>query len=302
MIKTKLKKPRGETVFIILMLAYPLAHMLFFSFYLNISNFGMSLFRYDGDRAIFVGFYNYQNVWQDLIEGGSIFYSIINSLTLLPINLCLLLPISILFSYFIYKKICGYRAFRVIFFLPSIMSIVTLVMAFKYMFDSSFGPMTLLFESLGLGKINWFGTRDSAYAMLALFNLWSGVGYQILLIQGAMLRIPGEVMESGQLDGAGMATEMFRLVIPLVFSNIATMALYSVMGIFTSFVVPQLLFGVGNDKYYTLALYIVKSTGAGGKNGQASAATIGTLITIIAGPLMIGLRALLNKLTPDVEY
>ncbi|MBR1968347.1 MAG: sugar ABC transporter permease [Clostridia bacterium] len=306
MSQVKRKKSKKDTIFIILMLAYPIVHMLFFTFYMNISNFTMSLYRYDGDKAIYVGLYNYINVYEDIfVDGGNIFASFLNSLSLFPPKFFIILPLSVLFSYFLYKKVWGYKTFRVIFFMPSIISMVTLVMAFKGMF-ADFGPVTMLVKSLGLESLipkgGWYGSRQDAYAMLNFFLAWSGIGYQILLIQGSMLRIPSEVIESGQLDGVGLMRELVQIVIPLVFSTIATMMLFSVSGIFTTFVQPQLLFGTGVGDRLTLPLYIVNSTKVGGKNGQASAATLGTLITLIGAPIMIGVRALLNKLTPDVEY
>lgn len=306
MSQKKIKKSKKDLLFITLMLAYPLAHMLFFTFYMNISNFTMSLYRYDGDEAIFVGLYNYVNVFEDIfVDGGDIFSAFLNSLSLFPPQILIILPLSVIFSYFLYKKVWGYKTFRVIFFMPSIISMVTLVMAFKGMF-ADYGPVTTLIKKIGLGGIipegGWYATREDAYAMLNFFLAWSGIGYQILLIQGSMLRIPSEIIESGQLDGVGIFREMVQIVIPLVFSTIATMLLFSVSSIFTTFVQPQLLFGTGMSDRLTLPLYIVNSTKAGGKNGQASAATLGTLITLVGAPLMVGIRALLNKLTPDLEY
>lgn len=306
MSQKKIKKSKKDLLFITLMLAYPLAHMLFFTFYMNVSNFTMSLYRYDGDEAIYVGLYNYVNVFEDIfIDGGDIFAAFLNSLSLFPPQIFIILPLSIIFSYFLYKKVWGYKTFRVIFFMPSIISMVTLVMAFKGMF-ADYGPVTMLIKNIGLGGIipegGWYATRENAYTMLNFFLGWSGIGYQILLIQGSMLRIPAEIIESGQLDGVGIFREMVQIVIPLVFSTIATMFLFSVSSIFTTFIQPQLLFGTGMSDRLTLPLYIVNSTKVGGKNGQASAATLGTLITLVGAPLMVGIRALLNKLTPDLEY
>ena len=95
---------------------------------------------------------------------------------------------------------------------------------------------------------------------------------------------------------------MFSIILPMIFSTVSTMILFGVMGVFTMFIQPQLLFGTTIGDRLTVPLAIVNMTKAGGKNGQSGAATLGVLLTLIGAPIMIALRAFLNKITPDVEY
>ncbi len=308
MAKTKIKrKNKGVTIFICLMLLWPLLHTCFFTFYMHISNLRLSLFRYDGSNEMFVGLMNYKNILDDIfVYKGNILDAIGNSFVILPVNLLIILPLATIFSYFLYKKIWGYKFFRVVFFLPSIISVVVLIMIFKYMFDENFGPVTLLLKSLGLesliGELGWFGTKESSYGLLAFYFVWSGLGYNILLLQGAIVRIPEEIIESGQIDGIGMTRELFQIVVPLMGSTISTMVLFGVSGVFTMFVQPQLMFGTSIGDRLTIPLYIVNMTKSGGLNGQAGAATMGVMLTIVGAPIMIFLRWFLNKITPEVEY
>ena len=300
-------KNKSVKTFIVLMLVWPILHTCFFTFYMHISNLRMSLFRYDGAEEIFVGFMNYKNILDDIfVFKGNLLAALGNSFMVLPVNIFIILPLAILFSYFLYKKIWGYKFFRVIFFLPSIISVVVLIMIFKYMFDENFGPATLLIKNIGLefimGDLGWFGTRRSAYGMLALYFVWSGLGYNILLMQGAIVRIPEEIIESGQIDGVGMTREICQIVIPLIGTTVSTMVLFGVSNVFTMFVPPQIMFGTSISDRLTIPLYIVNMTKSGGLNGQAGAATMGVMLTIVGAPIMIVLRSVLNKITPEVEY
>jgi len=288
------------------MLAWPIFHFLFFTVFINAMTLVMSFFRYSpmGDE-IWYGFGNYIGIVNSIIQGGSIGNSLVNSLSFLPLNLLIILPLSVFFAYFMYKKIWLYKTFRVIYFLPSIICIVVLIMTFRYMFDDVFGLVTNLLRSLGLESLipqgGFFGTRVSSYAMLWLYSLWGGLGHQLVIIQGSMLRIPKSVIESGKLDGVGIWREFFQIVIPLIFANIATLILFACMGVFNIFIQPQLMFGTGEDKA-TLALLVVMQTKGGNENAQAGAAALGMMLTVVASPLMILLRRFLNKITPDVEY
>lgn len=302
----KNKKQQSNSRFIIGMLAWPIAHFVFFTVFINAMTLVMSFFRYSpmGDE-IWYGFGNYTYIIKSILEGGSIGNALVNSLSFLPLNLCIILPLSVFFAYFMYKKIWLYKTFRVIYFLPSIICIVVLIMTFRYMFDDVFGLVTNLLRSLGLESWipqgGFFGTRVSSYGMLWLYSLWGGLGHQLVIIQGSMLRIPKSVIESGKLDGVGIWREFFQIVIPLIFANIATLILFACMGVFNIFIQPQLMFGTGEDKS-TLALLVVMQTKGGNDNAQAGAAALGMMLTIIASPLMILLRKGLNKITPDVEY
>lgn len=302
----KNKKQQSNSRFIIGMLAWPIAHFVFFTVFINAMTLVMSFFRYSpmGDE-IWYGFGNYTYIIKSIFEGGNIGNALVNSLSFLPLNLCIILPLSVFFAYFMYKKIWLYKTFRVIYFLPSIICIVVLIMTFRYMFDDVFGLVTNLLRSLGLEswipKGGFFGTRVSSYGMLWLYSLWGGLGHQLVIIQGSMLRIPKSVIESGKLDGVGIWREFFQIVIPLIFANIATLILFACMGVFNVFIQPQLMFGSGDDKA-TLALLVVNQTKGGNDNAQAGAAALGMMLTIIASPLMILLRKGLNKITPDVEY
>lgn len=304
--KIKQHGKTGEKIFIFLMLLWPLLHLAFFSGYMNISTFLMSLFRYNGGQSTFIGFENYASLFRDIAAGSDIVAAVVNSVLILPVNIFFILPLAILFSYFLYRKVWGYKAFRVIFFLPSIISVVIMVVAFKSMFNEEFGPMTLFLRAVGLdwlaGEGGWFGSRFQAYRMLWMYILWANIGYNILLIQGSILRVPQEVIESGMVDGVGWFRELVQIIVPMVFSTISTMIIFGAISVFTLFIEPQLMFGTSKAELLTVPLYIVNATKAGGDNALASAATIGVLITLIGAPFMITLRWGLNKITPEVEY
>ena len=140
----KRKKSKAEIIFICAMLAWPLLHFFVFWLYVNANTFYLTFFRFDTAH----GGYN----WIGLERFGDILNSIFvnpdaqiinfvrNSLTVFPVQNFIMLPLSLLFAFFMSKKVPLSGAFRLIFFLPSIISTVVLALAFKYMFDPTFGP------------------------------------------------------------------------------------------------------------------------------------------------------------------
>lgn len=303
----KKKKKNPHLKFIICMLAWPVFHLICWTLFVHCMTFSMSLYRYDEyNNPIRYGFGNYAGIFNDIAKGGPIVAAFVNSLSFLPLNLCIILPLSVFFAYFLYKRIWCYKMFRVIYFFPSLINIIIMIMSFKYMFDMNFGLITMLLKAIGLGGIipaqGFFETRFSAYAMLWLYSIWAGLGHQLVIIQGSMLRIPKSVIEFGQLDGVGIWREMFQIVIPIIFASLATMILFAITGIFNTFIQPQLMFGHYSADRYTVALSVIENTKQGNDNSRAGTAALGVLLTLISTPIMIAVRSFLNKITPDIEY
>lgn len=197
-IPRKSKMPLSKKIFIISMLAYPIIHFLVFWVYINFNTIIVSFqeFSFRTGGEVFVGFSNYIEFFEKFGTAGAqvVKYSIENSLWFFVFNNFILLPISILCAYLLFKKVFAEKVFRIIFFLPNIISVVVLTMAFKFMFDTNFGPIVSVMRSIGLGGLvpanGFFGEKGLAQIMIFAYCLWAGIGYNVLLLSGSVARIP----------------------------------------------------------------------------------------------------------------
>lgn len=309
--KEKIKKKKMSKVtvsFIIVMLAYPLAHFAVFWAYVNFNTIVLTFQRFDlsTGKYIFIGFENYVSYFKALFDSGnnSLMTAVTNSFLMFPFANFFVLPLTIIFSYFLHRKILLYKFYRVVFFLPSILSIVVLTMVFKFMIDSSFGPFDYLLKSIGLGKIipqgGWLANVHTAYPTILVFLLWSSIGYAIILLSGAISRIPESIFESARLDGIGNVREMTSIIIPLIAPTISTIFILNTIGVFTFFLQARLLTNGGpNGATGTISMDIINSVEAGLFNW---AATEGVIFSLLAIPLILILKQVLEKILPSVEY
>ena len=306
-IKKKSKFRRSAIIFLCVMLAIPMVNLCL-SLYVQISVFPLSFQDFDIQSGTYkwVGFRNYIRLFQEFVQVGSIFpIAVRNSLLFFVLNNFVLLPISVTFSFFLTKRMPLANFFRVIFFLPSIISAVVLTMLFVFMFDGSIGFMSSIFESLGMGGIipefGWFGDSNSAIVLLLIYCFWTGIGGNILLLSGAISRIPPEVIEVGRIEGLKYWGELFRVVFPLIGSTIAVLFMQGVTVIFTMFLPVKLITNGGpQGSTYTLALYVTNAIRDDGN--LTSGATVGIILTIVGTPIIIGVRRLMEKVFPDCEY
>ena len=120
-----------QTIFIVSMLAYPVIHFLVFWVYVNFDAILLTFQRYilmDENfnfinDYVFVGVDNYRIVINKIMQDAYTRDTIVNSLLYFPLTCFVSLPLSIVFSYFIFKKVKLSNMFKVIFYLPSIIPV-----------------------------------------------------------------------------------------------------------------------------------------------------------------------------------
>lgn len=290
-------------IFVYGLLLLPVLWSAVFIVYANINTVVLSFqrFGFEGDFTL----YNYERFWFDLQNNTAWNSSIKNSLLYFVYNDFIAFPIALVFSFVIYKKIPFGKAFRALFFLPSIISIVALVLVYRYTFDANpkIGMvMNLMTEVLGVdpAEIPMF-LADPKYAMrmVYIFTIWSGLGYNILLLSGAMSRIPSEIMESAQIDGAGYIRELFIITIPLIWNTLSMLLITSPTIIFAMFLHPMLVTPSGDiSQTFTFAWLMFNEV----TRNIYYAAAIGVILAVAGTALVMLIKYLTEKVYQDIEF
>ncbi len=285
----------------------PILHFLIFTVYVNMDTIALSFQKYDRltDSYKWVKLQNYKEFFKSFSAPGSVMGKAVrNSLLFFVVNDFIILPIAFFAAFFMYKKMPLANTYRVLFFLPSIISVVVLTMLYSFMFDSRIGIIDGILTGLGLGEkipsFGWFGDKKTAMPVVLGYCIWAGIGSNVVLISGAMSRIPTEMVEAGKLDGLSLFKEMVRVTLPLTGSLLATLMMMGVPVIFTLFLQPQLLTNGGPDgETYTIALYIVNAIR--GDNNLTMGAAVGVLCALIGTPLVIMIRKIVEVTFPVYE-
>lgn len=296
----------GRKIFIASILAYPILHILVFKIFMNASSIALAFQKVNvfGEYS-FNSFNNFEELFSKISESATGYKdAIVNSILFFPLDTCVILPTSVVCAYYLFKKVPGAKIFRVVFFLPSIISIVALTLCYKFMLDYTLGPIPNLLRSMGLES--WLPAEGFTSAKLSIarpvvfiYCLWAGIGYNVLLVQGAVSRIPSSLFESARLDGCGMWKEFSSIVVPCSMETIMSMFLLGCSTPFTIFLQPKLI--TGDNGMKTINSLIVAGT-QGTAMKQIEAATWGFIFLLIGVPFVLFCRWGLRKLTPEVEY
>lgn len=283
------------------MLAIPLIHFAIFFVYVNIDSVLMSFQKFNVSEMKFVWtFDNYARFWRELTSPTmhSLRNAILNS-TLFGLNDILLVLISLVLSYFFFKKIRGRSFFRIIFFLPSIISIVIYTMAYKFMFQQNTGPINQLIKAFGGEPPMWFNEEKLTLLLVMVYCLWVGTGYNILIFGGAMANLNSEVIEYAKLDGVGMFRELFQIILPMIWPTLSVAFLGSVTTVFTLFIQVQLL-TLGSSTFSVKTIAYIINTSV--DSNPEWAATVGICFTLVAAPIIIGVRKLIDVIGKKFGY
>lgn len=307
--KSKSGRFSGQTVFLIAIMALPVLNWLIFWLYINYNSILLAFQNRLGDWTLS----NFKDVWISLVEpvdyGGSVQLALKNTLRYFGVNVLVLLPAGLILSYFIYKRIFGYKWFRVLFYLPSIVSAVALTTVYGEFINPN-GPLGEILKKLGaeVPPEGFLARNDTATDAIIWYSIWAGCGGQILLFGGAMSRIPPEIMEAAKIDGVSPLREVISFILPLIWPTLSTMLIFQLTSFFTSSG-PILLFQPNGDyQTMTISFWIFKQVYGGGlptaslSSGQINLISCtGLCFTVVGMPIILLVRWLLEKV-PTVEY
>jgi glucose/mannose transport system permease protein len=183
----------------------------------------------------------------------------------------------------------GEGIFRTIFLYPLAVSLIVTGVAWRWMFNPSFGIQNAL-HSIGLTWINfdWLSKADTAMYGIILATVWQGAGFYMALMLSGLKSINSEIWNAAKLDGVSFWRLYIEIIIPMMKFTFLTCAILMSLGVVKAYdiVVAMTNGGPGQatwvPAYFTINAYWVKSN-----LGYASAAAV--IMLLITGLIFLPL-------------
>lgn len=297
-IKTKSKiKPR-KVLFYLSIVTIPMIQFCVFYVGVNVNSVIMAFQSYDSATGTFYwnNFENFKMVFEQF-KNGPLLHALGNSVMYYGITI-ITMVLSTFFSYYIFKKRKLSGVFKVVAFLPHIVSNITLVLIFKYFTEEAYPT---IYEAI-TGRDDAVGllvNPDTVLPTVILFCMFCGFGTQIMMISNAMSGIDQSISEAARMDGVSPFKEFLLVDLPMVFPTISTFVIVGVAGIFTNQISLYGFFGPRADaSAWTLGYYLYKEMKLADMSKYPYLACLGLLFTLVVVPITFGVRGLLNKLDP----
>ena len=292
---------RQRYLFIFFMLIIPIIFFCVFNFGVKFNSILLSLKEYDAGVYRFIGFGNFKRVFNDIFHDVEVIYSFKNSFIFYCVGLFITLPVSIFTTYMIYKKVPGSEFFKVMAFLPQMLSTIIMTLMYKYFVDKLI-PLYCQWRNIAAPNVFYDETK---LGVMIFYNVWVNLGANIILYIGAMTRIPQDLIEVGTLEGITLWKEFWLITFPLIFPTITVFIVAGVAGLFTNQCFLYNSYGnyapqdISNLGYY-MFVKVVGENSALANYPYASA--FGVIFTLVAAPITLLVKYLLEKFGPGAEF
>jgi N-acetylglucosamine transport system permease protein len=240
-------------------------------------------------NEVFIGMKNFQMLMKD----ANFIRSMQNMLLLIVMVTVFTMATALVFAGILTReKLKGQDFFRIVFYIPNILSVVVISGIFSAIYDIDRGLLNSILNIFGKEGILWKGEQHVIMS-LVIAMVWQAIGYYMVMYMASMSAVPGSLYESAGLDGADRLTQFFQITIPLIWTNIrTTLTFFIISTINMAFLFVSAMTGGGPNNASNVALlYMYNQKNLGGGYGYAMA--IGVVIFLVS----FGLSALVNKVT-----
>jgi ABC-type sugar transport system permease subunit len=245
------------------------------------ASFWLSFQRTDGVSISFVGWSNYVRLFFD----KTVYQVLLVNLQFL-ISVPLVVISSLICGVLLFERVWGWRFFRVVFFIPSVLSTVVIGLIFHSTFQYR-GPVNALLGLVGQDPINFFGSAGAAVSVIILALVWAGFGYATLIVLAGLAAIDKDVYAAAELDGAGWWHKLWYITLPQLKRTLIFVSIINVIYTFTSLFGFIFVMTSGGPGYSTTTVDYLIFQKAFSSADMGQGAALAVLVFLLIGVLTI---------------
>jgi multiple sugar transport system permease protein len=256
-------------IFFIIFLAYPTIYGFTISFH-DWNFFG---------EMKFTGLKNYADIlWNTDSLHFDYFWSAFKAtfiFVVLSVPPLIFIPLFIAMA--INARPVGHNFFRALFYAPSLLSVVTVVLIWIWLLDTNAGLINYYVGALGLDNIPWLTRAPWVWISLVVMTIWWTIGTNMILFLAGLGEIPDHLYEAAKIDGANRIQQFFHVTLPGLKGPLAFVVVMTTIASFNVMAQPQLATGGGpgyETRVLILYIYEVAFTGGNPKAGLAAAMSV----------------------------
>lgn len=285
---------KKKTLFIAACLSPALILLTLFVLIPTFEVFRMSLYSWGGfsNNQQFIGLDNFKVLWNDT----KFMQAFQNTVLLIVVVTIVTVLLALFFAAILTReKLKGTDLFRIIFYIPNILSIVVIAGVFSAIYNPTQG---LLNSVLGMIKLEnlqrlWLGDQNIVIYSIVGALIWQATGYYMVMYMSSMASIPESFYEAASLEGAGRVTQFFNITLPLIWNNIrTTLTFFIISTINLSFLLVQAMTGGGPDGSTNVFLFYMYNQ-AYTNSTYGYGMSIGVIVFLFS----FALSAIINRVT-----
>ncbi len=243
-------------------------------------------------QTVYLSFFDYSSsIYAPSLSGldnyiklfhSPIFYKVMwNTFLYLFIAVPILAVVPLFIAILINQKIRGVTLYKILIYLPVIVSIVVAAIAFKWLYADQ-GILNFIVTKLGFAPVGWLTDPNWALLSVIIVTIWKGIGYYMIIYLAALMSVPKELYEACDIDGAGFLRKHLTVTVPHIMPTIAlvtTISAISAMKVFAEIYVMTKGGPLNSSK--TIVYYIYERAFENLDLGYASAMAVVLLVIVM---------------------
>lgn len=253
--------------------------MVIYVFYPIIDTFITSFYKWNGISAdkTFIGLSN----WSSLITDGSFWASFINNIVIMILSICIQIPIGLALATFIDFGGKKTTLFKILWFIPLLMSSVAIGFLFSYALATNGGIISTIATLFGGGNIDLLGNPKTALYTVIGVIAWQFTPFYMVYCMAAYTNVSTDVFEAATIDGATRGQYFWRIALPLLTPSLKSAAILSMVGSLKYFDLIYVMTGGGpGTSTELMATYMYKLSFSQFNMGYGSTVAAGMFLLI----------------------
>jgi multiple sugar transport system permease protein len=180
--------------------------------------------------------------------------------------------------------------FRTAYFAPFVTTLVAVAIVWKYLYHPRFGLLDAALGAVGIAPVDWLGDPKWAMPAIILVAVWRSFGYNMLIFVAGLQRIPIQLYEAAELDGAGAWARLRHVTLPQLAPTFVFVGVITAIGFFQLFAEPYVMTQGGPLKStLSMVLYMYEEGFRWWRLGSAAAIAF-VLFAIVLSITLVQLR------------
>ncbi|QQO11369.1 sugar ABC transporter permease [Breznakiella homolactica] len=263
--------------------------LIMFIYFPLIQNIIFSFFRFSAfsPSKLFIGIQNYSNLIRDGIVATALQNNFRYAVVSVLCQVCFGLVLAAILEDQAFKRVAVF--FRTTFFLPIVISITVVCLLFGFIYNPMDGLLNKFLELIGLGALTrpWLGSAKTAIWATIAVSQWHSTGYVMMLFIVAIQKIPGELYEAAEIDGAGKLRRFFLITLPQVREMFFVTSVITVTGSVLVFNEPYILTKGGGPGTSSITMSVYMYQSGFFKDMMGYAAALAVVIFVISAILAV---------------
>lgn len=253
--------------------------MVVFVLYPIIDTFITSGYQWNGISSAkkFIGLDN----WATLLADKSFWIAFKNNLVIMVLSIVIQIPLGLALATFLDFGGKKLTVFKVIWFIPLLMSSVAIGFLFTYALATNGGIVSTISGWFGGGNIDLLGNPKTALLTVIVVICWQFTPFYMVYFMAAFTNIPYDVFEAVRIDGATRGQYFWKVALPLLVPSMKSAAILSMVGSLKYFDLIYVMTGGGpGTSTELMATYMYKQSFSNFNMGYGSAVAAGMFILI----------------------